>query len=170
MSRLRTMFSPTLVLAVLAAVMTSHDARAGSTVQNAVGACNGALPGFEGALRKRPLAIANEGASNAFVSCTLATDQVLSTGVTTAGVGIINRDTVPVAVSCTFVDGTAPEIAGAIPPTFYPKTIAILPGSAPSIVWTADEFGLTTFSEIASISCNLPPKTEIAAFVTLWGS
>ena len=34
-----------------------------SLTVNAAGACNGALPSFEGALRKRPTAISNEGAA-----------------------------------------------------------------------------------------------------------
>ena len=91
MLRLRTTLVASLALA---ATLSVPDARAGSTVQNAVGNCNGALPGFEGALRKRPLAIANEGTSSAFVSCTLPVNQSESTGVTIAAVGLINRDTV----------------------------------------------------------------------------
>lgn len=160
---------PSCLLALLVSTaMAPAEAVTRSNFQNAVGACNGALPGFEGALRKRPLAIANEGTSNAIVSCTLAIDQSASEGNLTVGIGLINRSAQLVPVSCTFVDGTAPEVVGAIPPTYYTRNIALSAGQGGSIVWQAAEFGLAAFSFVASASCSLPPGVEIAAMVTVY--
>jgi len=39
------------------------------SMANAVGRCQGALPNYEGAIRKRPLAVQNEGTGSAFVTC-----------------------------------------------------------------------------------------------------
>ncbi len=136
--------------------------------ENAVGACNGALPGFEGALRKRPLAIANEGTSNAVVSCTLPINQFRTTGNTVVGIALINRSSAVAAVSCTFVDGSAPEVIGAITPTYYTKNIALAAGEGNTLQWNPVDYGLTKFSVLASTSCSLPPGAEIAAIVTLY--
>ena len=53
-------------IVIAAAALHATPARA-SHWSNAVDTCQGSLPSFEGALRKRPLAIVNEGTSNAFV-------------------------------------------------------------------------------------------------------
>src|SRR5687768_17233327 len=62
---LLTMLSVTLlgVGTVQAATVERYD------YQSAAGVCQGALPAFAGTLRARPLAIGNEGASPAFVTC-----------------------------------------------------------------------------------------------------
>jgi len=163
---------PSCLLALLALLvstaMAPAEAIGRSTFQNAVGACNGALPGFEGSLRKRPLAIANEGTSNAIVSCTLAIDQTQSEGNAIVGVVLINRSAQLVAVSCTFVDGSAPEVPGAILPTYYIENIALSAGQGSSLFWEAADHGLTEFSVLGSASCSLPPGVEIAAMLNVY--
>lgn len=125
---------------------------------NATGACNGALPSFEGALRKRPTAIANEGTASSFVSCSLAGDE---TNYGTAGVVavVINRGTAAVNVSCTYVDGVAQEISEQ-PPVYSPKTVSAPVGVATPMVWLAED---APFSSYVNLNCSLPPKVEIAA-------
>ena len=160
---------PSCLLALLVSTaMAPVEAVTRSTFENAVGSCNGALPGFEGALRKRPLAIANEGTSNAIVSCTLAIDQTQSEGNAIVGVVLINRSAQLVAVSCTFVDGSAPEVPGPIPPTYYVENIALAAGEGNSLLWQAADHGLTTFSVLGSTSCSLPPGVEIAAMLNVY--
>lgn len=144
----------------------SFPASAGSYYSNAVGICQGALPSFEGRLRKRPLAIANEGTSNAFLSCTLPLDQTTVQANTVVAVGLVNRSDALVAVACTFVDGTVPELLGGVAPTLYPKNIAIAAGEGASLLWNASEYELEAFSKIASVSCSLPPGVEIAGMAT----
>lgn len=152
--------------ALVGAAAVAAPAHAASDYANAVAICQGALPAFEGSLRKRPLAIANEGTAQAFVSCSLPIEQTAHQGNAIVGVALVNRSAGLVAVACTMVDGTAPELIGAIPPTLYPKNIALAAGEGNSILWQATDFELDTFSKVASVSCSLPPGVEIAAMAT----
>lgn len=156
----------TVAIAVATLGAVSAPASAGSYFSNAVGICQGALPSFEGSFRKRPLAIANEGTSNAFLSCTLPLDQTAVQGNTAVAVGLVNRSNALVAVACTFVDGTVPELLGGVPPTLYPKNIAVAAGEGVSLIWQAAEYDLEAFSKIASVSCALPPGVELAGMAT----
>ncbi len=47
------------------------QANAVSMAANATAFCQTALPVFDGNVRKRPLAVTNEGTSNAFISCSI---------------------------------------------------------------------------------------------------
>lgn len=156
----------TVAIAVATLGAVSAPASAGSYYSNAVGICQGALPSFEGAFRKRPLAIANEGSSNAFLSCTLPVDQTFVQANTVVGVALVNRSAALVAVACTFVDGTVPELLGGVAPTLYPKNIALAAGEGASLRWLASEYDLPAFSRFASVSCSLPPGVELAAMAT----
>ena len=128
-----------------------------SLTVNAAGACNGALPSFEGALRKRPTAISNEGAANAFVSCSLAGD-ASNTGNVDLQVGFTNKSAAPVSFACTFVDGYAQGFFG-LEPLYYPTTVAVAANAIGAAQWTAEEG--TAFSNNANVSCVLPPGVEI---------
>lgn len=116
-----------------------------------VGNCQAALPVYEGQIRKRPLAVVNESAEPAFVTCALSGEEV-SLNVQSFGTRISNGSDVAVTVSCTAVVGD--ELATA---SYIPKTITLSPGSAGNLTWTgADAGGLLTSKSIA-LSCNLPP-------------
>lgn len=128
-----------------------------SLVVNATGACNGALPSFEGALRKRPTAISNEGAANAFVSCSLAGD-VINAGNIDLQVGFTNKTDAPVSFACTFVDGYAQGFFGAVP-VYHPATVALAANAVGAAQWTAEED--MAFGNNANVSCVLPPGVEI---------
>lgn len=128
---------------------------------NAAGNCNGALPSFEGALRKRPTAVVNEGTSNAFVSCSLAGDAGNS-GNVGFQIGFSNRNAAPVSFACTFVDGYAAPFLGG-EPVFYPQTIEIAANAVAAAVWAPAEGEV--FSNNANVSCALPPGVEINLLV-----
>ena len=116
-----------------------------------VGNCQAALPVYEGQIRKRPLAVVNESAEPAFVTCALSGEEV-SLNVQSFGTRISNGSDVAVTVSCTAVVGD--ELATA---SYIPKNITLSPGSAGNLTWTgADAGGLLTSKSIA-LSCNLPP-------------
>lgn len=155
---------------LLACTVVSSPATAanGAYFQNAVGLCNGALPGFEGALRKRPLGIANEGTGNAIVSCAVPADQYGNLGNVAVGVALGNSTGNLVAISCTFVDGTSPKLVGAIPPTYRTKNIALGPDAGDVVSWTATEFGIAKFSPVASFSCSLPPGVELLGIASVY--
>lgn len=165
---------PTLVVALAAASMlhSGTAAAVGASVTFAVDNCNGALPGYEGALRKRALAIANEGTASAFVSCSVATNEADSTGNVGFAVYATNRGAEPQVLSCTFIDGVTAELAvlrpSLVAAVYRPKILAISPGQANVLLWTPDEFGLKRFTAYGSVSCSLPPGMELNIAGAAW--
>jgi hypothetical protein len=126
-------------------------------VQAATGVCNGALPSYEAALRKRPLGITNEGNSPAFISCaTPGNNSALHLGNAAAALYVANGGAAPVTVNCTFVDGI--QISGA---QYRPRSITLNPGEYGEILWLPNEYGLTAFSQWANFNCALPVGVQI---------
>ena len=69
-----------VAVATLLAAAEAHSVdRELAFQQNGAGACQAALPAYEGLIRKRPMAIQNEGVSTAFVTCAPVTLQGVST-------------------------------------------------------------------------------------------
>jgi len=120
--------------------------------------CQGALPAFDGRLRKRPLAFANEGAANAFVTCDTDSFSTASEGTfTLISMFFHNNGPGTSAIACTLVD------IGASTTTYHPRTTgAVAPGEDGFILWPASDNGGEPFRAPA-ISCNLPPQTQIEA-------
>jgi len=130
------------------------------SIQSAVGTCQAPLPNFEGAFRKRPLGIANEGSSPAFISCAHSAQTVNSRGIDTLVVHFINRRAADVGVSCTLINGLASPLGV---PSFFPKTAFTTGGNQViSVTWSQDDNGGTPFIA-PSISCAIPPGVEINA-------
>lgn len=126
---------------------------------NATAFCQGALPVSDTQIRKRPLALRNEGTATAFASC--------SVPVNFAGpnflldVIVVNRNATSATVRCTLVDGVVAEI-GDTDPGYYPLSVDVGPGGSGVLEWWPPDFGLETFTDIANFSCALPPGVEIA--------
>lgn len=135
---------------------------------NATGACNGALPSFEGALRKRPTAIANEGTAPAFVSCSVLSDSLNTEGNQLVGIGFNNHGATEVTFSCTLVDGYASPWGSGGGPSYYPMQITIGGHGSQAVLWYAVDEGVAHFTTSANLSCNLPPGVEINVLVTLF--
>ncbi len=130
------------------AVVRSHV-----TLVTAPGLCQAALPSFEGLIRKRPLAIQNEGATTAFVGCSLPTQG----DITGATVYLSSIDGAAHTVSCTGVSGYASNVAT---PSYAAKTISVAANGAPQgAFWsTADFGGGARFPYYYfSLQCALPP-------------
>lgn len=161
MSRIR--LSPMLMAALLPLSLLASPAKAEfhSDGANATGPCNGALPAFEGALRKRPLALRNEGSSSAFVSCSMQSDGGENPGYQTALITFVNRNASSAAVDCTMVAGIVAEL-GEGAPTFFPKTLGVPAGTAGIMTWVAADFELETFDNWLNFTCSLPPGVEMA--------
>lgn len=114
---------------------------------NPLNACHGALPSFEGSLRKRPRGYANEGASAAFLSCGVPAEAGADrTSVVT--VEFRNEGSTAQTVSCTAVDAQST-------PTFSTKSVFISPGGANMIQWRAADNGGVAF-RYPAVSCGLP--------------
>lgn len=152
-----------LAVLVLSAAVAPSGASAADAARsysvNAAGACNGALPSFEGALRKRPLAIRNEGATSVFVTCSVPGDYLASgNGLVVAA--FTNGSTSSVTVNCTMVDGRASPwgMFDEGDPEYYPQSKPIHPGGVAALTWTPTS---GTFSAYANVNCLLPPDVEI---------
>ena len=123
--------------------------------------CQSALPVFDGNIRKRPMAVANEGTSNAFVTCDA--DTINNGGVaryTEIVVLLINRAGVAdVTVSCTAVDGFITAT------TFITKSSAPIPVGTPGLIqWIPTDNGGNNYRSPA-LNCNLPAGVDLSAIM-----
>lgn len=132
-------------------------------LSNPTGMCQGALPAFETAIRKRPLAVQNEGAANAFVTCSFTSQGGWGSGVTNpTSVQVYFNATsgADVELSCTGVSGYQNDA------NQYIVKSVVLPasGGQRALTWTAADFegAPGNFpSGLFSISCALAPGVGI---------
>jgi len=153
-----------LALTILA-VLAVNDARAGNAQTrhisgNATSFCQSALPVFDGNVRKRPLAVQNEGSGNAFVTCSFTSQ---ATDLFDVAVFAINNTNVAVALTCTAVTGGADTVN-----TYNAKTISIPAFGIQGVGWTGVDYGGGSDSPIPgaglfNVSCNLLPGVGIAS-------
>jgi hypothetical protein len=124
---------------------------------NASARCQGALPGFAGTIRMRPLAAANIGSSPVFVSCGWLSDQS-NTSVDSMGLYARTSGGVDVSLSCTASVGYA---TGSV--LYSTKAVTLLAdGSQDSIYWYGSDFGGSIDPvEPLSVSCQLPAGAEL---------
>ncbi|MEO6366287.1 MAG: hypothetical protein ABIO38_09625 [Luteimonas sp.] len=123
--------------------------------------CQAALPVYDGNIRKRPKAVANEGTSSAFVTCDFDSISNAGTGFSQINIFFINRSGVAKTVNCAFVNGIynithSPSLVKSVvlPTTSTnPTALGVSAG--------ADNAG-ANFSAPA-VSCELPAGVEIGA-------
>jgi hypothetical protein len=127
---------------------------------NATSLCQGALPSFEGSLRKRPLALQNEGVSNAFVTCSFSTQYDVSDTrqIGYFGVFFNNRTNAAANVTCTGVAGYNANTTN----TFLSKTVSVPANGDASIFFAPADNGGVGFYPLVNVSCNLLPGIGIA--------
>lgn len=119
--------------------------------------CQPALPAFDASIRKRPMAMQNEGSSNAFVTCAFRGVFLSLRSQKYVQVGLVNNGSATQEVACTLVDGEA----GFTAPIFLPKTRTLAGGgSSGGLAWTPSDNGGNEFVYPA-ISCNLPAGVGI---------
>jgi len=123
------------------------------------GFCQPALPTFDGNIRKRPTAIANEGTALAFVSCSAQKSFNDSSGYTdnepSYSLVIYNRTSAAVNVTCSLVNSFQ---AGS---TAFPKTISVPANNRSFFTWDAATDNGGTEWQFPNFSCGLPPGTEV---------
>lgn len=144
--------------ALTATIFAAAPARA-SDWSSAVDVCQGSLPSFEGALRKRPLAIANEGTSSAFISCSIRAP-LGEEDVNGIIVLFTNRSASTQLFSCTLVDGVALPFPN-YPPVYQPKPLLIEAGEMGLLLWAWDVDNGGEPYDIPNLNCGLPPGVEI---------
>lgn len=129
---------------------------------NAGGLCQGALPTFVSALRARPLAVANESATTAFVTCSLLGGSAVNNAPTNLGVVVhlSNRGVTEAAATCTLVDGLV--VGGAADADYVPKTVSVPAGATRFIDWDASDLpGSPEALRQPNLNCALPPGFEV---------
>ena len=142
----------TAFVATLAAASTATAATVTRSIYTqASGACQGALPNYENNLRKRPLAVANEGTTNAFVTCGVRNTEDQTANA--VELYVTNRNAAAVDVNCTLVDGIFDATTGFA--NYYPQTVSANAGVDSAFSWSG--FG----SPYQQISCNVPAKIEV---------
>lgn len=124
---------------------------------SAPGACQAALPAYEGQIRKRPLAIANEGTQAAFVSCSLPGN---SNALDTDYFGVALRNTRPVGIimQCTLIEGLDSPVGA--DPEYHSKQIALAPGAHAVLSWDKTEAGGNMQAQV-NLSCLIAPGVQI---------
>lgn len=154
-----------LVVSVAGAYASSASAQdVRSSSANATAHCQGALPAFETAIRKRPLAVQNEGSASAFVTCSYEADAFGSdNGILALDTYFTNNTTATVNLTCTAVSGFQGGTN-----EFVSKTTVLAPGSGANPFWQAAEFDNGLFDSLISISCSLPPGVGINDSYVTW--
>ncbi len=124
----------------------------------AVGACQPALPTYDGNIRKRPLAIQNEGSTVAFVTCSFPTDATAGSFFK-AFMNLDNSSAAARSVTCTLVQG----VSGSSTRPSITKTV-VLPANTTQTTmrWEAADNGGVALSPVVSASCSLPEGTAIS--------
>lgn len=161
MQAIRSVVPSALALAAIAALSVA-DAHAVSRTRfvsaNAASFCQTALPVFDGDVRKRPLAVQNEGASNAFLTCSFRGQ---GEDLDYVAVFAVNNTDAAVSLTCTAVTG-----AVTTPNQYKPKTITIPASGIQDVNWQGSDFGAPRSTipglGLFNVSCNLPPGVGIA--------
>jgi len=118
--------------------------------------CQPALPAFDEQVRKRPLAMVNQGTTNAFVNCAFETEINLSTA-QLISVYVSNATAAPVDVTCTGISGYEGRTN-----EYLPLTMTVPAGeqSTSPFQWADNDFA-TGSAGLISVACTLPPGTAI---------
>ena len=128
--------------------------------QSAAGVCQGALPAFAGTLRARPLAVGNEGAAVAFVTCALRSDDRGASTARTARTAIRLGNTGAsgsVTINCTFVHGFG---SPGVVPTYLTRSVVVAAGGSSFVEITPADLDATEV-RYAQWSCALPPNAVV---------
>lgn len=157
---MKLLFPVALILPLCLAPVGDADAITRQDIQNATGNCQAALPVFDGQIRKRPLALGNEGDAPAFVTCSLMGDYSAPDNSMLVLAVVRNFGAKASTIHCTLVAGR--ELNGAPPPLYIPKSQEVSSGSEHVFNWNpANDNGGAPIRGPLNLSCLLPPETVI---------
>lgn len=122
---------------------------------NPAGRCQAALPAFEGHIRKRPLAIQNEGNATAFVTCAFRS-QVYATELQAFTLAFASFDGATHSVSCTGITGYNSGTN-----QYVVKTATVPATGQSALSWIPADFGGAFNYNLLSVSCSLQPGVGI---------
>lgn len=159
----------TSTIGLLLVAGSAHALQPKSQVQNATGACQAALPFFDGFIRKRLVYVSNEGNAVAVATCSLMGTDLGAAGpvsITSTFVNVINLSANAVDVTCTMVDGYFGTNTA-----YLAKTLTLPANSKTNDYrWTAADNGGINFSFTANVTCALQPGTAIGLTGVYWDS
>lgn len=172
MSRPTCIASPLAAALATVLVLASQPASATRVVAQATAICQGALPAFETQIRKRPLALQNEGDVNSFVTCSFNNPGNNAGGSRISSVTVYLQNAAAGArtVSCTAVNTAAGADADE---TLYATRSIQVPrdaGGSTALEFVSGDFPgapILMPGDSVSVSCNLLPGTGITATVLL---
>ena len=132
---------------------------------NAAAHCQAALPVYDGRIRKRPLAVQNEGSASAYVTCAIATPGELRYLVVFAS----SHDGGTHRVECTAISGTKGHGVYMGRGVTTPADGTTIPMQWNGVAWggpLAGPAGLPNFffGPYLSVSCLLPPGSGLNNF------
>lgn len=156
----------TLAVAAVSSVPASAQTTHANASQPSA-RCQGALPAFETQIRKRPLAVQNEGSSTSFVTCSFEFDAAESAaGAELVDTYFTNGTAVDKTVNCTAVTGWSGGT------NEYVSLSTVVPANSAGEAnpfWLAEDFeGGGMASGLVSISCNLPTGVGINDTYVYW--
>ncbi|WP_133000534.1 hypothetical protein [Luteimonas arsenica] len=134
---------------------------------NASAHCQAALPMYDGMIRKRPLAVVNEGAGTSFVTCAIPTQgRIVSLELFASA-----RGGVPAQLTCTAVSGLESEVSHRVPRTInLPAS-----GARAGTLWWGTYYGGPLarptgepnffVGPYLAVTCALPPATGLNNFI-----
>lgn len=161
MHSVRTSLVATLLAAVLLPGTAAAVEEEMETSANATASCQGALPNFEGSIRKRPLAVQNEGTANTFVTCSFSSEYDVDDQrqVSYFGAWMSNRSSTPKVVTCTGVAG----YDGYSDNVYVAQTVTVPANSAgqSNIFFEPADNGGEGYYPLVSMSCAIPPGIGI---------
>ncbi len=159
--RHRYVTSSAALLMSLAAMHASAEEQPRIINSGPVTACQAATPFFSDKIRKRPLAVKNEGTSSAFVTCSFTTigPRGLSTPIRYE---LFVSNTGPTTdITCTAVGGVEGGIGNSAP-QFDTRTTQLGSGDEPiAFTYTPGQFQNDILPAVFSISCNLQPGMAV---------
>lgn len=161
-----------LTLAVAAAYSTPAVAQEiHANASQPTARCQGALPAFETAIRKRPLAVQNEGTIATYVTCSFEFDayEALDSSALLLDTYFVNNTDGNVEVTCSAVTGWAGG------DNEYISSTVIIPEGATfeeaNLFWFAEDFiGGGMGTGLVSMSCRLPQGSGVADTYIYWAT
>lgn len=145
-----------------------QSAHAFRVTAQAVAVCQAALPVFEGAIRKRPLAIQNEGNSDAFVTCALNNpgNSAGTNRISVVQIYAQNQNASSRSIACTAVNSSATANPS---PIYLSKTVQVTSSASDTLIeFAAGDFPGSPIllpGDTIALSCNLVPGMGIRGTV-----
>ena len=157
---MKAVFVVVLSLATAAPALADVVESQSTNLFNAGAACLSALPRFDRDVRKRPLAVVNEGTASAFVTCNYTVDEQAfdaQGGVERFDITAKNQGNVENIVRCAAVIGVDDGQA-----LYIVKSVSVPAGARRKLEWHAEDYGLQGGWEgPVNMSCMLPPQMAL---------